>query len=139
MFFFRRNCLCKLPKLHLYHFADDSTFASEVCNCLFFLMEHSNSFIFKPFTIFYLYFPITNSVAMCRELFLSQSNIKHTHKKWEINNSYHSGAWFEMGKQMFWTKRLFLQEFHTPVIFPFTKPIFFSLAFGGEIGKALRA
>lgn len=79
------------------------------------------------FQLFYLYFPITNYVAMCRELFLSQSNIKHTHEKWEINNSYHSGAWFEMGKQMFWTKGLFLQEFHTPVIFPFTKPIFFFL------------
>lgn len=46
MCFFRHNCLCKLPKLHLYHFADDSTFASEGWNCLFLLMEHSNSFIF---------------------------------------------------------------------------------------------
>jgi len=60
------------------------------------------------FQLFYLYFPITNSVAMCRELFLSESNIKHTHKKWEINNSYDTGAWFEMGKQMFWAKGLFL-------------------------------
>lgn len=77
------------------------------------------------FQLFYLYFPITNSVAIRRELFLSLSNIKHTHKKWEINNSYDSGAWFEMGKEMFWAKGLFLQEFHTPVIFAFTKPIFF--------------
>ena len=35
------------------------------------------------FQLFYRYFPISNSVAMLRELFLSQSNIKHTQ---EIRN-----------------------------------------------------